>query len=144
MGRSRHLALAKRPGGGSRRLARDGWRGAVADGGQGHDGAGEREQCGDVERVVEAVQVGGLGWVAAAERLAMPEATIVPMTAMPREPPTCRIELSTADPTPALATGTERITAAVAGVIDIPMPIPPAHRPGSRAQKGAWAPSREK
>src|SRR5215469_15627260 len=63
----RRLASSGAPGGGSRRLARDGWRGAVADGGQRHDGAGEREQRGDAERVVEAVQVGGLGWIAAAE-----------------------------------------------------------------------------
>src|SRR5215472_5741491 len=49
-------------------VARYGWRSAVADCGQRHDGAGEREQRGDAKRVVEAVQVGGLGWIADAER----------------------------------------------------------------------------
>jgi energy-converting hydrogenase Eha subunit A len=63
--------------------------------------------------------------------LDVPDATVAPRIAMPREPPTWRIELSTADPTPALATGTDRIAAAVVGVIDIARPIPPMLRPGS-------------
>ena len=39
------------------------------------------------------------------------------MTAIPSEPPTCRAEFSTAEPTPALSTATALIAAAVTGVI---------------------------
>ena len=74
---------------------------------------------------------------------AAPDATIAPMTAIPSEPPTCRPELSTAEPTPALSTGTALIAAAVTGVIVRPIPKPPSRRPGSSAQKVSFAPSVE-
>ena len=73
----------------------------------------------------------------------VPAATIAPITAIPSDPPTWRIELRTADPTPALSTGTEPIAAAVTGVIVEPMPMPPMISPGRIAQKLASAPSRE-
>src|SRR5262245_27331955 len=41
--------------------------------------------------------------------------------------------LITAEPTPALSTGTEDIAAAVVGAIVIPMPNPPATSPGTRS-----------
>ena len=65
------------------------------------------------------------------------------MTAIPSEPPTCRAEFSTAEPTPALSTATALIAAAVTGVIVIPIPTPPSSRPGSSAQKLSSAPSWE-
>ena len=55
------------------------------------------------------------------------------MTAIPSEPPTCRIEFSTAEPTPALSTGTELMAAAVVGVIVSAIPVPPIRRPGRSA-----------
>src|SRR2546423_1779226 len=54
---------------------------------------------------------------------------------MPREPPTWRMLLITAEPTPAFATGTEPIAAAVVGVITSAMPKPPTSRPGRMFQK---------
>ena len=62
-------------------------------------------------------------------------ATTAPITAMPREPPTWRMLLITAEPTPAFATGTEPIAAAVVGVITSAMPKPPTSRPGRMFQK---------
>ena len=68
---------------------------------------------------------------------------MAPITAMPSEPPICREEFSTAEPTPALSTGTEPIAAAVAGVITSAMPTPPTRRPGRMFQKSelvsSWA-----
>ena len=68
-------------------------------------------------------------------------AMIAPISAIPIEPPTWRQALRTADPTPALATGTERVAAAALGVIVIDMPNPPRTRPGRRFQKPASGPS---
>jgi hypothetical protein len=65
------------------------------------------------------------------------------ITAMPSDPPTCRIELSTAEPTPALSTGTELIAAAVVGVIVSAIPKPPTSKPGRIDQKLSCAPRRE-
>src|SRR4029078_9251624 len=61
-------------------------------------------------------------------------ATTVPMIAMPSEPPTWRMLLITAGPTPALSTGTDPIAAAVVGAIVIAIPNPPASRPGRMFQ----------
>ena len=61
-------------------------------------------------------------------------ATIAPIRAIPIEPPTWRDELSTAEPTPALSTGTELIAAAALGVITSAMPTPPISIAGSRLQ----------
>src|SRR5437764_9057791 len=52
------------------------------------------------------------------------------MIATPSEPPTWRMLLITAEPTPALSTGTEPIAAAVVGAIVIARPKPPTSRPG--------------
>src|SRR6266498_2836080 len=52
--------------------------------------------------------------------------------------------LSTAEPTPALSTGTEPIAAAVVGVIASDIPTPPRSRPGRMSQKLEPIPSREK
>ena len=71
-------------------------------------------------------------------------ATIAPITAMPIEPPTCRSAFSTAEPTPALSTGTERVAAAALGVIVSAMPTPPTSRRGQEVQKLASMPSVEK
>src|SRR5512132_4033902 len=49
---------------------------------------------------------------------------------MPSEPPTWRMLLITAEPTPALSTGTDPIAAAVVGAIVIAIPTPPTSRPG--------------
>ena len=49
---------------------------------------------------------------------------------MPSEPPTWRMLLITAEPTPALSTGTELIAAAVVGAIVIAIPTPPTTSPG--------------
>src|SRR2546429_7668807 len=62
-------------------------------------------------------------------------ATTAPMIAMPSEPPTWRMLLMTAEPTPALATGTDPIAAAVVGVITSAIPKPPARRPGGMFPK---------
>ena len=61
--------------------------------------------------------------------------TIAPMIAIPSEPPTWRNLLSTADPTPALSTGTAPIAAADVGAIDIAIPAPPMRSAGSMSQK---------
>ena len=66
------------------------------------------------------------------------------MIAIPREPPTWRMLFSTAEPTPALSRGTEPIAAAVTGAIAAAMPIPPRSIAGSRSQKVASVPNREK
>ena len=50
-------------------------------------------------------------------KLAWRAATIAPITAIPSDPPTWRAEFRTAEPTPALSTGTALIAAAVTGVI---------------------------
>jgi hypothetical protein len=60
---------------------------------------------------------------------------MAPITAMPSAPPTWRMLFRTADPTPALSTGTEPIAAAVVGVITIAIPNPPTRRPGRTSQK---------
>ena len=73
--------------------------------------AGEAQQRADAQRVVEPVQERR----ELASRCA--DATIAPITAIPSEPPTWRDEFSTAEPTPALSTGTALIAAAVVGVI---------------------------
>ena len=62
-------------------------------------------------------------------------ATTAPITAIPSEPPTWRMLLMTAEPTPALSTGTEPIAAAVVGVITRAMPKPPTSSPGRMFQK---------
>ena len=56
------------------------------------------------------------------------------MIAMPSEPPTWRMLLITAEPTPALSTGTELIAAAVVGAIVIAIPSPPTTSPGRMFQ----------
>ena len=56
------------------------------------------------------------------------------MTAIPSEPPTWRMLLITAEPTPAFATGTEPIAAAVVGAIVVAIPTPPMSRPGRMFQ----------
>ena len=56
-------------------------------------------------------------------------ATIAPIKAIPSEPPTWRMLFSTAEPTPALSTGTEPMAAAVVGVIASDMPKPPSTSP---------------
>ena len=50
----------------------------------------------------------------------------------------------TAEPTPALSTGTEPIAAAVVGVIASDMPKPPRIRPGTMSQKVESTPRVEK
>ncbi len=67
------------------------------------------------------------------------EAMIAPMSAIPVDPPTWRQAFSTADPTPALATGTARIAAAELGVIVIDMPKPPSTSAGRSAKNVASA-----
>ena len=69
---------------------------------------------------------------------------IAPMMAMPSEPPICRDAFRTADPTPALSTGTLRVAAAALGVIVSDIPIPPTRNAGRRSQNVASIPSREK
>ncbi len=71
-------------------------------------------------------------------------ATIAPMIATPIVPPTCRAQFSTADPTPALSTGTLRVAAAALGVMVSDMPTPPITSAGRRSKKDASTPSREK
>jgi hypothetical protein len=61
------------------------------------------------------------------------------MTAMPIDPPTCRMLLITADPTPALSTGTEPMADAVVGAIVHAIPRPPTIRPGRSDQNVASA-----
>src|SRR6266545_8157124 len=51
--------------------------------------------------------------------------------------------LRTADPTPALSTGTEPIAAAVVGVIASDIPMPPRTRPGRTSQKFESTPKNE-
>ena len=60
---------------------------------------------------------------------------IAPITAIPSAPPTWRTLFRTAEPTPALSTGTEPIAAAVIGVITIAIPNPPMRSPGKTSQK---------
>ncbi len=67
---------------------------------------------------------------------------IAPSKAMPSEPPTCRMLFRTADPTPALSTGTELIAVAVVGLIDIAMPAPPISSAGRMSQKFECSPRR--
>ena len=59
---------------------------------------------------------------------------IAPIRAIPIEPPTWRDELRTAEPTPALSTGTPLSAAAVAGVMTDGMPMPPSSMAGTSAQ----------
>jgi hypothetical protein len=54
-------------------------------------------------------------------------ATIDPMIATPRAPPIWRVVSLTAEPTPALARGSEPITLSVAGAITRPMPAARMH-----------------
>ena len=63
---------------------------------------------------------------------------------MPTEPPTCRDEFSTAEPTPALSTGTPLIAAAALGVIDERHADPADDERRQHFQKLESAPSREK
>src|SRR6266571_3713855 len=56
------------------------------------------------------------------------------MIAIPSEPPTCRMLLMTAEPTPALSTGTDAIAAAVVGAITVAIPTPPTSRAGRMFQ----------
>ena len=63
------------------------------------------------------------------------------MIAIPSDPPTWRMLLITADPTPAWATGTEPIAAAVVGAIVIAIPNPPTSRPGRMSQNDEFASS---
>ena len=60
---------------------------------------------------------------------------MAPRMAIPREPPTCLMLFSTAEPTPALSMGTEPMAAAVVGVMASPMPAPPMRSGGKRSQK---------
>ena len=69
---------------------------------------------------------------------------IAPISAIPIEPPTWRKALRTAEPTPALSTGTERVAAAALGVIVIDMPNAAEDEPGQEVQKLESAPSRLK
>ena len=57
------------------------------------------------------------------------------MTAIPSEPPTWRMLFSTAEPTPALSTGTACMAVAVVGAIDIAIPAPPIRSAGKMSQK---------
>ena len=99
------------------------------------DRAAEQERRAGVERAVVALdELGRVGRVELRRRVTL-VATSVPITAMPSEPPTCRIALITAEPTPALSTGTEPIAAAVVGAIVSPIPRPPTTRPGTIDQK---------
>ena len=63
------------------------------------------------------------------------------MIAIPSEPPTWRMLLMTAEPTPAFATGTAPIAAAVVGAIVVASPKPPTSRPGRMFQKDELASS---
>ncbi len=69
---------------------------------------------------------------------------IAPIRAIPSAPPTWRKVFRTPDETPALATGTLPIAAAVIGVIVLAMPIPPIRRAGTMSQNPDVASSREK
>ena len=61
-------------------------------------------------------------------------AMIAPISAIPTEPPICRAEFSTAEPTPALSLVTPLIAAAALGVITSAMPTPPISIAGSSVQ----------
>jgi PAP2 superfamily len=61
-------------------------------------------------------------------------AMIAPISAIPSEPPTCREEFRTAEPTPALSAETPLMAAAEAGVMTAGMPMPPRSIPGTSAQ----------
>ena len=65
------------------------------------------------------------------------------MIAIPSEPPTWRMLFKTADPTPALSTGTDPMAAAVVGVIANDMPTPPTSSAGRRPQKFVFVSNRE-
>ena len=85
------------------------------------------------------------GGVAPAESaLGLRDVRIAPMTAIPSAPPTWRKVFRTPEETPALATGTAPMAAAVIGVIVMAMPTPPMTSPGTRSQKPESRPSREK
>ena len=115
----------------------------LANRGHGENGARQGNCCGNLERVLvagdEASGASGVPGTPVAEA-----ATIAPMTAIPSEPPTWRPLFRTAEPTPALSTGTEPMAAAVIGVITIAMPKPPMRSPGRMSQKFEVASSREK
>ena len=49
---------------------------------------------------------------------------MLPITATPRVAPRIRVASLTAEPTPALATGSEPMIDSVAGAMDSPMPTP--------------------
>ena len=106
-----------------------------ADREHGHDGAGEQDPRADQQGAVVAVdELGGVGRAALRRRVTL-VATRVPMIAIPSDPPTWRMQLITAEPTPALSIGTEPIAAAVVGAIVIAIPSPPTIRPGRMFQK---------
>ena len=72
------------------------------------------------------------------------DAMIAPITAIPIVPPIWRAQFSTAEPTPALSTGTLLVAAAALGVMVSAMPTPPIISAGRRFQNVASTPSREK
>ena len=98
--------------------------------------AGEGDHRRDLERVVEAGERTRRRLADRVGGRAAPAATIAPMIAIPSEPPTWRKLFSTAEPTPALSTGTEPIAAAVVGVIVSAMPKPPSDQPGEDVPEG--------
>ena len=51
-------------------------------------------------------------------------AVMLPSTATPSAPPISRVVSFTAEPTPALSTGSEPMIESVAGAIAVPMPMP--------------------
>ena len=65
---------------------------------------------------------------------------IAPMIATPIVPPTWRALFSTAEPTPALSTGTLRVAAAALGVMVSDIPTPPMMSAGRSSKKDASAP----
>ena len=56
---------------------------------------------------------------------------MLPITAMPRAPPTSRVVSLTAEPTPDLASGTDDTMALVAGAVVQAMPTPMMTRPSA-------------
>ena len=97
--------------------------------------AGDRDRGRDFERHREPVHEG-------LRRASPPTscAMIAPISAIPSEPPTCREELRTAEPTPALSTGTPLSPAAVAGVIAAAMPMPPRSIAGHEGPVALFGP----
>ena len=66
---------------------------------------------------------------------------IEPSTATPNAPPTCRVVSLTAEPTPALARGSDPMIESVAGAMTLPMPRPSAHvtRMTWRVDESGWS-----